>query len=463
MSRRFCVTCLTVVLLAAGTVPAAEIGLTSVLYPEGKAIDIPLAGTQRAPAAVMKAKVKHRSGQSGIEIQFKNLSPAVLFGGDMVSYVVWSVGPDSTVENLGGVANEKPQGTAAFSTGKRDFALMITAEPIVTVRTPGELVVFFSGTPAAKDARPTGFTFGGLSDRRGLVHLEKESIAGMTYKPNVKSPLELIQAEKAVELLDRFDARKYDAGGYDTATAALSEARDSKGQKRIDACKQVIVSAGQALGKTARMMEAEEEAARAAEVTAERQMLTGRASGLEEELGATKAKLTETDSRLSQTETELAAARSTIGKLKAAGVSLARKKEALSEQLSGALGQMATGAKTHRGYVISVSGTAFPSGKATLTTDAKYVLAKVSGMLLVLPNERMSIEGHTDSTGSDELNRELSLARAEAVQTFLKEMGVPQSRVSAKGFGADNPIAPNDTPEGRAKNRRVEIVMSDAG
>ena len=463
MSRRFCVTCLTVVLLAAGTVSAAEIGLTSVLYPEGKSIDIPLAGTHRAPAAVMKAQVRHRSGQSGIEIQFKNLPPAVLFGGDFVSYVAWSVGPDSTVENLGGVANEKPQGTATFSTAKRDFALMITAEPIATVRTPGELVVFFSGTPAAKNARPTGFTFGGLSDRRGLLHRERESIAGMTYKPNKKNPLELIQAEKAVELLDRFDARNYDARGYDKAVAALSEARDNKGQRRIDACKQVIVSAGQALGKTARMIEAEEETARASEATAARQMLAGKASDLKEQLGATKAKLTETDSRLSQTESELAAARSTIRKLKVAEAHLAGQKDALSKQLSGAVGQMATGVKTDRGYVISVSGTAFPSGKATLTTDAKYVLAKVSGMLLVLPNGRMSIEGHTDSTGSDELNRGLSLARAEAVQTFLREMGVAQSRVSAKGFGADKPIAPNDTPEGRAKNRRVEIVMSERG
>ena len=140
----------------------------------------------------------------------------------------------------------------------------------------------------------------------------------------------------------------------------------------------------------------------------------------------------------------------------------AGQREALNNQLSGAIGQMATGTKTDRGYIVSVSGTAFPSGKSTLTTDAKYVLAKLSGMLLAMPDTTMAVEGHTDSTGGEEVNRKLSQARAEAVTTFLTEMGVPASRMSAKGFGPDRPVAPNDTPEGRAKNRRVEIVLREA-
>ena len=122
--------------------------------------------------------------------------------------------------------------------------------------------------------------------------------------------------------------------------------------------------------------------------------------------------------------------------------------------------KMASGMKTDRGYVVSLSGTAFPSGKSTLTTDAKYVLAKLSGMLLAHPESKMAVEGHTDSTGSEKLNLKLSLARAEAVKTFLTEMGVPDSRMKgAKGFGPEKPVAPNDTAEGRAKNRRVEIVL----
>jgi hypothetical protein len=93
-------------LLASGVALAGDVGLTSVLYPEGKGVDVPMAGTQRAPAATLTAKVKHQSGQSSITIQYKDLQPAILFGGDIVSYVVWAVGPDGTFENVGGIAND---------------------------------------------------------------------------------------------------------------------------------------------------------------------------------------------------------------------------------------------------------------------------------------------------------------------------------------------------------------------
>jgi outer membrane protein OmpA-like peptidoglycan-associated protein len=444
------------VLAAGGIASASEIGLTSVLYPEGKSIDVPIAGTQRAPAAELKAKVQHRSGQSTIEIQYKQLEPAVLFGEDFVSYVVWTVTPDGSVENIGGFANDgSKQGKASFSTGKRDFALMITAEPIATVRTPGDLVVFFSGTPAVKNVRPTGFTFGGLSTREGLVTRTNESIAGMMYKPVSKNPLPLIQAEKAIELLDRFNAKDYDADTYGEAMQAIAEAREKKGQKCLDASKRAIEFAGQALAKTSEMMKAEAQAAEEAEATAERQAFAGEAADMKAELGSTKLKL-------AKTETELADTRSRMKALEAKSATLVQQAASLEGMLEGALGQMATGAKTDRGYVVSLSGTAFPSGKSTLTIDAKYVLARLSGMLLSQPDKRLAIEGHTDSTGGDELNRKLSQARAEAVSTFLTEMTLSPSRISvARGFGPDRPVAPNDTPEGRAKNRRVEIILME--
>jgi len=433
--------------LAAGMASAGDVGLTSVLYPEGKSVDVPVSGTQRAPAAQVSAKVKHQSGQSAIEVQYSNLPPAVLFGGDIVSYVVWAVAPDGSFENLGGIANSGDKGSATFSTAKRDFALMVTAEPIKTVRSPGELVVFFSGTPASKDTTPTGFTFGGLSDRGGQIKNDIDSIAGMTYKADKKEPIELIQAEKAVELLDRFDAKKYDAGIYDKATASLAEARELKGQKQLDSAKVTITLAGQALSKTVKMKEQEKSAKLAAESAASTQNLSS-------DLESAQAQLTKTTSEL-----ELANAK--IVTLSTTNEKLSGQQKSFDQILTGALGQMATSSKTDRGYVVSLSGVAFQSGQSQLSTEAKYVLAKLSGMLLVFPGMEMSIEGHTDSTGGDEVNRKLSQARAESVMTFLNEMGASKSSMTASGFGPDNPIAPNDTPGGRAKNRRVDIVMTE--
>jgi outer membrane protein OmpA-like peptidoglycan-associated protein len=435
-------------LIAAGTAFAGDVGLTSVLYPEGKKVDVPIAGTQRAPAAELSLQVRHQSGQSSIEIQYKNLPPAVLFGGDIVSYVVWAISPDGTVENIGGIANDEATGVATYSTAKRDFALMITAEPIVMVRTPGELVVFFSGTPMRKDVQPTGFTFGGLSDRQGHIKSERDTIAGMSYKAYKKNPLALIQARKAVELMDRFEAKKFDASTYDEAMAVFAEALKAKGQKQLDASKRTITLAGQALSKTVQMIEA----AKAAEAEAAKKALAGQASDLGAQLAAVTATLQETQRKLAGTESELAQARATNSKL-------TKQQEAITERLTKALGKMASGAKTNRGYVVSLSGVAFATGESALNTEGKYVLAKLSGVMLAFEDMKLSIERHTDSTGSDEANRKLSLARADSVKAFLTEMGDPAAVMTTQGFGPDKPLMPNDTPEGRAKNRRVEIVL----
>jgi outer membrane protein OmpA-like peptidoglycan-associated protein len=75
------------------------------------------------------------------------------------------------------------------------------------------------------------------------------------------------------------------------------------------------------------------------------------------------------------------------------------------------------------------------------------------------PNARFSIEGHTDSIGSSTLNQNLSDSRATAVMEYLIKSGVEASRLVAKGFGEDKPIASNSTREGRTSNRRVEIIL----
>jgi OOP family OmpA-OmpF porin len=83
-------------------------------------------------------------------------------------------------------------------------------------------------------------------------------------------------------------------------------------------------------------------------------------------------------------------------------------------------------------------------------------------MLLVFPDMKLDIGGHTDSTGKAEFNLKLSKQRAESVQKFLTEMGVEPQRSMSRGYGANQPIAPNDTAEGRSKNRRVDILLTEA-
>ncbi len=103
----------------------------------------------------------------------------------------------------------------------------------------------------------------------------------------------------------------------------------------------------------------------------------------------------------------------------------------------------------------------FPTGKSTI--DHKYfgLLAKVCEALKEYPEAHISVEGHTDSRGSNQANEKLSLSRAEAVREYLLATGgFDGSRITALGYGETRPIASNDTEEGRRKNRRIDIVIS---
>src|SRR5436309_894202 len=103
-------------------------------------------------------------------------------------------------------------------------------------------------------------------------------------------------------------------------------------------------------------------------------------------------------------------------------------------------------------------GDAFVAGKAELSEKAKQALDQAFAALQGLHDERVVIEGHTDSLGTRSFNRELSRLRAEAAATYLRDtLGVPADRIVTLSYGPDRPIASNQTPEGRSRNRRVEI------
>ncbi|KVV52643.1 flagellar motor protein MotB [Burkholderia territorii] len=100
----------------------------------------------------------------------------------------------------------------------------------------------------------------------------------------------------------------------------------------------------------------------------------------------------------------------------------------------------------------------FEFGKSALRGDAVGVLER-SVVLLQRSTKPVIVNGYTDSVGTPEYNHRLSVARANAVAGALVARGVPAERVSAKGFAAANPVASNDTPEGRQLNRRTEIIV----
>ncbi|AFM05113.1 outer membrane protein/peptidoglycan-associated (lipo)protein [Bernardetia litoralis DSM 6794] len=105
------------------------------------------------------------------------------------------------------------------------------------------------------------------------------------------------------------------------------------------------------------------------------------------------------------------------------------------------------------------SGILFGFDKSDLNTGAKQSITKLSKVLNEYPDTRLTIQGHTDSKGDDNYNRTLSSKRANAVRDYLVANGVKSNRLNTVAYGETSPVASNDTEAGRAKNRRVEVII----
>ncbi|MBW2524176.1 MAG: OmpA family protein [Deltaproteobacteria bacterium] len=125
------------------------------------------------------------------------------------------------------------------------------------------------------------------------------------------------------------------------------------------------------------------------------------------------------------------------------------------------LAKVAAVKEESRGVVITLSGAVlFASGKSALLPIAKDKLNDVATALKDQGNPTIVVEGHTDATGSRRMNMNLSQRRAEAVRTHLISRGIPASQIKAVGVGPDRPVADNRSADGRANNRRVEIIVN---
>jgi len=182
--------------------------------------------------------------------------------------------------------------------------------------------------------------------------------------------------------------------------------------------------------------EAAQKAAQEAKAAAEQSRLQAEQSKKQAE--ASQAELERTRQQLSQQEAETRRIR-----------------------MESELARLAQTRSDKRGFVVALSGgLLFDTGKNALKAGAKSTLTKIADTLKTNPAARVSVEGHTDSVGTEAKNQELSQKRADAVRDFLVGAGVPADHVTATGKGEAEPIATNKTAAGRQQNRRVELVIT---
>jgi outer membrane protein OmpA-like peptidoglycan-associated protein len=192
-------------------------------------------------------------------------------------------------------------------------------------------------------------------------------------------------------------------------------------------------------------------------------------------LNATEAKLSKTKSELQTSQWSLAEDKRRLeeaakrGKEEVARVQAQLDQEKAARQEAekkaaaamASLQEIAKVKEESRGVVITLSGSVlFATGKSELLPVAQDKLGEVAKALKDQGFKKIIVEGHTDSRGSATQNIELSRARAEAVRSYLISRGIPSDKIEANGIGSSRPVADNGTPDGRANNRRVEIVVT---
>ena len=445
-------------------------------------------GTELMPAARGEASVSSQMGSTKVETRLDKMSPASQFGPEYMTYVLWGITPEGRPVNLGEVVLEGDHAKLLSTTDLQTFGLIVTAEPYFAVTRPSDVVVAenfvrndTTGTIEQVDAKYELW-------QRGQYVLNRSA-----YKPpkvDPKGPLQLGQAQNAVAIARADGAERYASDTLQKAVVSLQNAEDFLNGKDKDR-KRSETNAREAtqMAEDARIITFKkiQEEQLAAERAAARLETERRERAQAEQQAAEQARLSAEQERVkadqARSEAEKAAAvaaqeRAAAEAAKAAAIAQQQaarseadravadaqraeaEKSELRQRLLQQLNTILETRETQRGLIVNISDVLFDFNKYTLKPGAREKLAKVSGILLAYPGLKIQLEGHTDSIGTDDYNQKLSEQRANAVRDYLTSQGVPQNTTAAVGLGKTDPVASNDTAEGRQRNRRVEMVVS---
>jgi outer membrane protein OmpA-like peptidoglycan-associated protein len=424
-----------------------------------KVIFIP---TDAVPNASGEGKVEAKKDGTDIEVKVKGMPQPTTLGTEFLTYVLWAVTPDGATTNLGEIpVNKDGEGKLNTTTPSQTFAMGITAEPYFAVALPSEVVVLVNDTTKKTRGKIYPENSYKLMKRSQYAKLGNPLALTLDLK-NV--PLDMYEARNAVDIAKSKGAEKYAPEIFSKASSSLQMAENTlasnadKG-KVITVARQTIQFAEDARALSAERQEAER-------IQAEKDAAAAKAKAEAEERAAAEAKRQEelTAAKEAQMKAEAEAKQAAErAKAEAAREEAERAKAATAAMRAQLLQQLNTILQTTdspRGLVVNMADVLFDFGKYNLKPDAQIKLAKLSGVIQSHPGLHLAIEGHTDSIGSDEANMKLSQQRADAVRDFIVQQGLAPDTVTAVGLGRAEPVADNNTDEGRQKNRRVEIIVS---
>ena len=466
----------------------------------GGSTKIDFRGTELMSGATGEASVQSKNGRMEIDARFDGIDEATKFGLEYLTHVMWAVSPQGRAVNLGEVQLDHGHSHVKAISDMQTFGMIVTAEPYFAVSQPGNMVVMENilrtdtvGKEENIDAR---FELLG----RGTYASTNTRINDAIFGIDRKTPLELFEARNAVRIAHIANSDKYAPTILGKAEQQLRQAEEAYGRKQgknaiAAAAREAVETAEEARMMAVKQIADEEANSRATRARADADAETKRrqeaeAARFQAEQERAKAEAAKQEAERMKQEAQAAAqeaARMRQEAEAAQAAAMAQQQQLAAEaekarnaaQESDRLRQQAEKEKSElrarllqqlntilatrdsaRGLIANMSDVLFETGKYELRTDARERLAKVSGIVLAYPGLHLEIEGHTDSVGTDEYNQQLSERRAQAVREYLVQQGIGADAIVARGLGKTSPIAPNDTAEGRQKNRRVELVLS---
>ena len=450
-------------------------------------------GSPLLPFAKGQAKVNGKVGRIQITAEFSKLEPAQKFGDEYLTYVLWAITPEGKSNNLGEILLNGDKSKIDVTTSLQTFGLIVTAEPYFAVSQPSNVVVLqnvvLSGTTGTVEQAPANYQ---LLDR-GAYSYKASSTGARLSKSDSKVPLELFEAQNAVQIAINSGAQKYAPDALNKAQESLSQAQNllaKKGDNKliVQASRDAVQNAADARHIALDRQEDErvaQERADAAkrEADAKARADAAAASQQQEAAARQQAEMQRLQAERDAAQSAAATARADADRMAAqqqaerekqnaeqerlkaqqaqdAAAQSEREKQQLRAQLLEQFNRILPTTDTPRGLKVNMADVLFAFGKYDLRPPAREALAKLSGIVLGHPGLKLAVEGYTDIIGSDEVNQTLSEKRASTVRDYLIQQGLDPGSITSAGFGKSNPVASNDTNEGRQQNRRVEIIIS---
>ena len=459
----------------------------AISYPEGHDSSVNIIGTSLSPTIDGKAKIERKAGRTRIKLELDRLENPQSLGAFYTTYILWAIAPEGQADSLAEL-QVRDKNDIDVTTTFQTFGLIITAEPYATVKHPSPIIVAENTLRKNTEGGITSSRVEYLGDPGTLYVVSMPGFASIDADFN--TPLDVLGARRSVEIARRARAHQYAETELHDAEIKLAALENTwpanrKDQKRYDALAHDVMRLAEHARSTAMeraevasldnerraarntIARAENEADRArSEADAAKSEAANYKAAMESArqeaaLARERVEQAKTDADREKANAELAKAEAEQARLQAEQAKQDR--DAAQTNLYKSLSAILETRREARGLIINLSDVLFDLDKASLKPGAREKLSKLTGILMAYPGPyHVQIEGYTDSTGGVEYNQKLSESRAQSVRDYLVQSGLTSERIiSTRGFGLNNPVATNDTAEGRQLNRRVEIIISD--